>query len=58
MNDYASEYIDVRDVAEAFVAALKVEAAGNERFIIDAGAYHFCTLAIFLTGLARLDSLC
>ena len=39
VNDYASEYIDVRDVAEAFVAALKVEAAGNERFIIDAGAY-------------------
>ena len=37
VNDYASDYVDVRDVADAFVAALKIEAAGNERFILDAG---------------------
>ena len=37
INDYASDYVDVRDVADAFVAALKIEAAGNERFILDAG---------------------
>lgn len=34
---YCSEYIDVRDVAAAFVAALKIEEAGGERFILDAG---------------------
>ena len=55
VNDYASEYIDVRDVAEAFVAALKVEAAGNERFIIDAGAYRSYTLSnLSSLGLASL----
>ncbi|TBU37985.1 hypothetical protein BD309DRAFT_972795 [Dichomitus squalens] len=41
VNDDVSDYVDVRDVADAFVAALKVEAAGNERFILDAGAYTF-----------------
>ena len=40
VNDYASDYVDVRDVADAFVAALKIEAAGNERFILDAGMNH------------------
>ncbi|TBU42030.1 NAD(P)-binding protein [Dichomitus squalens] len=44
VNIYASDYVDVRDVADAFVAALKVEAAGNERFILDAGAYTFQNL--------------
>ncbi|KAK7685061.1 hypothetical protein QCA50_011898 [Cerrena zonata] len=39
LNDYASEYIDVRDVADAFVAALKTEEAGGERFILDAGSF-------------------
>lgn len=37
MNDYASEFIDVRDAADAFVAALRTEEAGGERFILDAG---------------------
>lgn len=36
-NDYASEWTDVRDVADAFVLALKTEEAGGERFILDAG---------------------
>ncbi|KAI0673122.1 NAD-P-binding protein [Trametes maxima] len=44
VNEYASEYIDIRDVADAFVAVLKAEAAGNERFILDAGAYTFQNL--------------
>ena len=39
VNGYASEYIDVRDVADAFVKALKSETAGGERFILDAGAF-------------------
>lgn len=34
---YCSEYIDVRDVADAFVAALRIDEAGGERFILDAG---------------------
>ena len=37
VNEYGSDYIDVRDVADAFVAAVRVEEAGNERFILDAG---------------------
>ncbi|KAI0752577.1 NAD-P-binding protein [Daedaleopsis nitida] len=44
VNEYASDFVDVRDVAEAFVAALKVEGAANERFIIDAGAFTFQNL--------------
>ncbi|EKM52345.1 uncharacterized protein PHACADRAFT_30874 [Phanerochaete carnosa HHB-10118-sp] len=44
VNDYASEYVDVRDVADAFVAALRVEGAGGERFILDAGAFTFQNL--------------
>lgn len=44
VNDYASEYIDVRDVADAFVAALQVEAAAGGRFIIDAGAFTYQNL--------------
>lgn len=46
-NEYASEYIDVRDVADAFVAALKIEAAGGERFILDAGAFTFQNLCSY-----------
>lgn len=37
VNAYASEYIDIRDVADAIVAAMKTEEAGGERFILDAG---------------------
>ena len=37
LNEYGSEYIDVRDVAEAIVATLQTEKAGGERFILDAG---------------------
>ncbi|KAK7060961.1 hypothetical protein VNI00_000696 [Paramarasmius palmivorus] len=44
VNDYGSEYTDVRDVADAFVAALQVEEAGGERFIIDAGAFTYQNL--------------
>ncbi|KAH9888576.1 NAD-P-binding protein [Cubamyces lactineus] len=44
VNEYASEYIDVRDVADAFVAALKVEEAGGERLLLDAGAYTYQNL--------------
>ena len=44
VNDYASEYIDVRDVADAFVAALQVEEAAGGRFIIDAGAFTYQNL--------------
>lgn len=44
VNDYASEYVDVRDVADAFVAALKTEAAGGERFILDTGAFTYQNL--------------
>lgn len=46
LNGYTSEYIDVRDVADAFVAATRVEAAGGERFVLDAGAFtlqNLCT---------------
>lgn len=52
INDYASEYIDVRDVADAFVAALKIDAAGNERFILDAGTVLYSSPCVFhfLTG--------
>lgn len=35
VNVYASEYIDIRDVADAIVAAMKTEEAGGERFILD-----------------------
>ncbi|EIM82500.1 NAD-P-binding protein [Stereum hirsutum FP-91666 SS1] len=38
LTQYAFDYIDVRDMAEAFVNALRVEEAGNERFIVDADA--------------------
>lgn len=34
---YASDYVDVRDVAEAVIPSLKIEEAGGERFILDAG---------------------
>ncbi|KAI0356913.1 NAD(P)-binding protein [Trametes cingulata] len=44
VNEYGSDWIDVRDVADAFVAALKVEEAGNQRFILDAGAYTYQNL--------------
>ena len=44
VNDYASEYIDVRDVADAFVASLQTESAGGERFILDAGAFTYQNL--------------
>ncbi|KAJ8469828.1 hypothetical protein ONZ51_g8736 [Trametes cubensis] len=44
VNDYASEYIDVRDVADAFVAALQVEGAGGKRLLLDAGAYTYQNL--------------
>ena len=39
VTDYASDYIDVRDVADAFVASLRVEAAGGERFVLDTGTW-------------------
>lgn len=44
VNDYASEFVDVRDVADAFVAALKVEEAGGKRLLLDAGAYTYQNL--------------
>jgi nucleoside-diphosphate-sugar epimerase len=44
VNDYASEFVDVRDVADAFVAALKTEGAGGQRFILDAGAFTYQNL--------------
>ncbi|KAI0634229.1 NAD-P-binding protein [Trametes polyzona] len=44
VNEYASEYIDVRDVADAFVAALKVDEAGGKRLLLDAGAYTYQNL--------------
>ncbi|CAL1701408.1 unnamed protein product [Somion occarium] len=44
VNDYASEFIDVRDAADAFVAALRTEEAGGERFILDAGAFTYQNL--------------
>ncbi|OSD00099.1 NAD-P-binding protein [Trametes coccinea BRFM310] len=44
VNEYASDYIDVRDVADAFVAALKVEEAGGKRLLLDAGAYTYQNL--------------
>ncbi|KAI0325692.1 NAD-P-binding protein [Cubamyces sp. BRFM 1775] len=44
VNEYASEYIDVRDVADAFVAALKAEEAGGKRLLLDAGAYTYQNL--------------
>ncbi|KAI0651165.1 NAD-P-binding protein [Trametes meyenii] len=57
VNDYASEYIDVRDVADAFVAALQVEAAGNERFILDAGrSYSPCQYSIDPSPTLRSDN--
>jgi len=37
LNKYAFDYIDVRDLADAFVTAICNE-AGNGRFIIDAGS--------------------
>ncbi|KAK7060996.1 hypothetical protein VNI00_000731 [Paramarasmius palmivorus] len=44
LSDYCSEYTDVRDIADAFVAALQTEEAGGERFIVDAGAFTFQNL--------------
>lgn len=54
LMQYAFDYIDVRDMAEAFVAALQVEEAGNERFIVDAGQYFLGPLALLLTAAQRL----
>ena len=34
---YASEYVDVRDLAQATVLALQSNSAGGQRFILDAG---------------------
>ncbi|GJE92598.1 NAD(P)-binding protein [Phanerochaete sordida] len=42
--DYGSDYIDVRDVADAVSASLKSKKAAGERFILDAGAYTFQNL--------------
>ncbi|KAK7029620.1 hypothetical protein VNI00_014318 [Paramarasmius palmivorus] len=44
LRNYCSEFTDVRDVADAFVAALQIEEAGGERFIIDAGAFTYQNL--------------
>lgn len=39
LNDYGSDYVDVRDVCEALVATLQDDKAGGERFILDAGEH-------------------
>lgn len=39
VNNYGSDYVDVRDVADAVVATLKTEAASGQRLILDAGVY-------------------
>lgn len=55
LTQYAFDYIDVRDMAEAFVNALRVEEAGNERFIVDAGQSLLRLLAIFCCNLIGTD---
>ena len=37
VNNYASDFVDVRDVADAVVRCLNTGAAAGERFILDAG---------------------
>ncbi|KZT19607.1 NAD(P)-binding protein [Neolentinus lepideus HHB14362 ss-1] len=44
VNNYGADYVDVRDVAAAIVSSFQTEAAGGERFILDAGAYTFQNL--------------
>lgn len=55
LTQYAFDYIDVRDMAEAFVNALRVQEAGNQRFIVDAGQSSLRLLAIFCYNLIDTD---
>ncbi|KAI0072004.1 NAD-P-binding protein [Panus rudis PR-1116 ss-1] len=44
VNQYCSDFIDVRDLADACVAALGTEEAGGERFVLGAGAFTYQNL--------------
>lgn len=62
LKGYCTDYIDVRDVAQAFVAALKTEAAGGRRFVLDAGeilTIILCFLVLkCLPGAVTYQNLC
>ena len=47
VNNYGSDFVDVRDLASAVVASLQAETAAGQRFILDAGAYTFQNLCKF-----------
>lgn len=39
LNNYGSDYVDVRDLSKAATVALQIESAGGQRFILDAGEF-------------------